>query len=395
MDKVHFRLEKDLRAYLQGIMKVISLTLVCIITLINWGCTKEFIPEIKESPYCVVVDGLITNQPEVYTVNLSWSYPVLENTSFPMTGCEVSVLDDLGNVFKFSESSTPGTYNSDRNTFQGVVGRTYRLHINSKNATPKHYSYESFPVEMKSVPPIDSLYYEKVLIEEATLEDVAKEGCQVYLNTYDPEGDCRYFRWDFTETWKCQIPFDNVVNKTCWISNNSYRINIKNTSSLSESLVNRHPVVYISNETDRLSIRYSINVNQYSMSEDEFQYWEDITEITENVGSLYDIIPYSLNGNLFCVEDPDEQVLGYLSVSAKTSKRIYIDERFSGLEDIYYPECLEAELDAYTPWEMAGETWWIVYNLGTPYITHQKWCVDCTARGTLFRPEFWEDPGYK
>ena len=380
-------------------MKVISVGFVCIISLIYWGCTKEFIPEIKDSPYRVVVDGLITNQPEVYTVKLYWSYPVLENTSYPMTGCDVSVLDDLGNVYKFRESSTPGTYNSDINTFRGVVGRTYRLHINSNNATPKHYSYESFPVEMKPVPPIESLYYEKVLIKEATLEDVAKEGCQVYLNTYDPEGDCRFFRWDYTETWRCEIPFVDIVNKNCWISNNSYRINIKNTSSLSESLINRYPVLFISNETDRLSIRYSIIVNQYSISENEFHYWEDIRGITENVGSLYDFIPYSLNGNLFCVEDPDEQVLGFFSVSAKTSKRINIDEKFSGLENIYFNECLDEyvrpEDQKYIPIHMAGKTWWIIYYEGDMYITHNKWCVDCTARGTLFRPEFWENEGVK
>jgi len=377
-------------------MKTVLVFTASFISLIICGCVKEFFPEIKESPYHVVIDGLITDQPEVYTIRLSWSYPVTGNTGSPMTRCDVTVHDDLGNVYKFEESSIPGTYNSDPEIFRGKVGRIYTLHINAKYATPKRYSYQSFPVEMKSVPPVDSLYYEKVLIKEATLEDVAKEGCQVFLNTYDPEGDCWFFRWDFTETWRCQIPFDLVVNTNCWISNNSNKIIVKNTSSLSDSRVIRQPIVYISNETDRLAYRYSIIVNQYSISENEFQYLDDIKKITENVGSLYDLVPYSIPGNLFCVDDPGEQVLGYFSASAKTSKRIYVDEFFSGLENIYYPECLDQKVErpGDMPYSGQNEWWWLIGYYGT-WVTYKKWCADCTDRGTSLRPAFWVEPGYK
>jgi hypothetical protein len=314
-----------------------------------------------------------------------------------MQGCDVIVYDDLGHEYQFSESSTPGIYISDITTFQGVVGRTYTLHINTKNATPKHYTYESFPVKMIPVPPIDSLYYEKVLIQKATPEYlVAKEGCMIYLDTYDPDGDCRFFRWDYTETWKCQIPYTNVPNRICWISNNSTDINVKNTSVLSENRINRHPILYVSNETDRLSIRYSIFVNQYSLSNNEFSYWDGISKITEDIGGLYDIIPSTINGNLFCIEDPDEQVLGYFSVSARTSKRIYIDEFFSGLENIYYPECLCIDLSKDpAPSSGQNEWWWIIEYYGL-WVTFYEWCADCTARGgTTTRPDWWEDFDYK
>jgi len=79
-------------------------------------------------------------------------------------------------------------------------------------------------------------------------------------------------------------------------------------------------------------------VNQYSLNEDEYIYWEKLQNISEEVGSLYDITPSSISGNIFCIEDPAEQVLGYFSVSAKTSKRIYIDGYFRGLVN-YYTTC--------------------------------------------------------
>ena len=107
---------------------------------------------------------------------------------------------------------------------------------------------------------------------------------------------------------------------------------------MTEDRVARLPLHFISNESDRLAERYSILVNQYSLNEDEYNYWEKLQNISEEVGSLYDITPSSIPGNIFCIEDPAEQVLGYFSVSAKTSKRTYIDENFRGLINLY-SEC--------------------------------------------------------
>jgi hypothetical protein len=79
---------------------------------------------------------------------------------------------------------------------------------------------------------------------------------------------------------------------------------------------------FISNLTDRLRVGYSILVDQYSLNEDEYLYWEKLQSITEQVGGLYDIIPSPVPSNVYCVDDPNEKVLGYFSVSANTSKRL-------------------------------------------------------------------------
>jgi hypothetical protein len=372
-------------------MKVLLSGLVLIIPLIIEGCVEKFTPEIHGTQYLPVVDGLITNQPEIYTVRLFWSIPIWEKTSVIMAGCNVTVHDDLGHVYQFTESSTPGTYISDKSTFQGAVGRIYTLHINTDNATPTHYSYESAPVQMKAVPPIDSLFYKKVIIKEAAPYRGKQEGCQIYLNTYDPHGDCRFYRWDYTETWKFQIPYYYITNQVCWISDNSKNINIKNITALSEIRITHYPLILISNETDRLSERYSVLVNQYSLSEDEFAYWEKISRITQDVGGLYDITPSAIPGNMFCVEDPGEQVLGYFSVSAKTSKRIYIDEIISGLVNPY-KECPADTFGINEPIPGLNIYRWIIEERDGYFVTtYYHRCADCTVRGTTTRPEFWED----
>ena len=359
------------------------------------GCITQFLPETDEDPNLVVVEGLITDQSEVNSVRLSRSMPLGKTSTLkPLKGCIVSITDDAGNRFYLNESNTPGTYQTDPSVFRGIVGRKYTLHININDSFETNYTYESIPMEMKAVPPLDSLYYEKVVIHEQDVNHQLQEGSQVYLNTFDPKGECNFYRWNYVETWKFRLPY-NVPNQTCWITNNSTDINIKNTSILSEDRVTRLPVKFISNETDRLAVRYSILVNQFSVSEDEFSYWDKLQNISEDVGGLYDIVPSSIPGNIFCIEDPGEQVLGYFSVSAKSSKRIYIDENFRGLVNPY-TECATDTIFNNAPIPGLNSFAWVIIEdsyAQPPYkvITDDKSCADCAVRGTTTRPDFWTD----
>jgi hypothetical protein len=376
-------------------MKSINYIIAILFLLIIPGCITQFVPETDEDQNLLVVEGMITDQPEVNTIKLSRSMPLGRKIALkPMKGCTVSITDDQGNTYLLTESPTPGTYQTEVSSFRGVVGRKYTLSIKTNNATTNHYSYQSLPMEMRPVPPIDSLFYEKVTIKEKDMYSGPKEGCQIYVNTYDSQGNCKFFRWDYTETWKFMVPY-TVANQICWISNNSTLINIKNTSILSEDRITKLPLNFISNETDRLSLRYSILVNQYSMNEDEYTYWEKLQNISQEVGSLYDIIPSSIPGNIFCDENPGEQVLGFFSVSAKTSKRLYIDETFRGLVALYM-KCPADTLYGNEPITGLGSYTWVIVDQPyamPPYkvISHDKFCADCTTRGSVIRPAFWEE----
>lgn len=376
-------------------MKSISYIIASLFFLIISGCITQFVPETDEDQNLVVVEGLITDQPDVNTIKLSRSLPLGKKIILrPLRGCSVSITDDQGSTFLLTESSTYGTYLTNVSEFQGVVGRKYTLHINTNNSTTTHYSYQSLPMELRAVPPIDSLFYEKLTLKEKTEFTGPKEGCQVYLNTHDPAGNCNFYRWEYIETWKFQLPY-MTTNNTCWITNNSNKITIKNTSVLAEDIVARLPLHLITYETDRLSVRYSIMVNQYSVSEDEYIYWEKLQNISEEVGSLYDITPSSIPGNIFCIEDPGEQVLGYFSVSAKTSKRIYIDETFRGLVALY-KECPTDTIYGNAQIPYLNSNVWIIDDQPfamPPFkvITDKKFCADCTTRGTTTKPDFWDD----
>lgn len=376
---------------MKRILKILPFLLLFILT----GCITQFYPETTESTDILVVEGLITDQYEPYTIKLSNSMPLNSSQNvIPLTGCNVSVSDDLGNLYNFTET-TDGKYISDPSLFRGEIGRSYILHIR-RNTSSGIENYESKPVEMEPVPPIDSLYYEKVVIHKADAWTQLQEGCQIYLDTQDPTNTCKYYRWEFTETWEFHIPY-TVSNSICWVSDNSDMINIKSTSAYSDDKITRFPIDFISNNSDRLGVKYSMFVNQYSLSEDEYHYWEKLQNVTEKVGGLYDIIPASVPSNVYCTDNPAQSVLGYFSVSAKSSRRLFVTGNFSGWQTPYTDNVCVADTvynNAFIP-NLNVDKWIIVVHQLPPpsYVvyTFNKGCADCTVRGTNIKPDFWDD----
>ena len=376
--------------------------------LITTGCVTSYTPVNIENEQALVVEGLITDQPGVYTMEISLSTPLWgSGMKAAMTGCTVWITDDNGGRFDLTEGEKFGTYLTDPATFRGEAGRTYTLHIIANERLGNLY-YESYPTKMIATPPVDSVYYEKRMFNQPGFGAV--EGCQIFLDTHDPEGECRFYKWEYNETWEFSLP-DNftVLNKTCWQSENSTRILIKNSSSLENERIIRFPLLTISNPVDRLSVKYSLLVNQFSLNENEFYYWQKIKKMTEETGGLYDVIPASISSNIYCPDDITRKVLGYFSVSAVKSKRIFIKDDFFN-RNMQYFNCIADTVHK-------SGNYWVKYNyfthrndtvtgLGDSYwvlidfpgsvppvrmITWNKDCADCTTRGTVLKPDFWPD----
>lgn len=365
--------------------------LVSFLVLLS-SCITQFIPQTNEDKKLLVVEGLITNLPDTNIIFLSESLPLgTKASSNPVSGCIVTISDDLGNSYDFTETS-PGKYVTSPSKFQGITGRFYTLHI-IRTGADNNSKYESSPVEMKYDPPIDSLYYERSVFNEINGIS-SEEGCQVYLNTHDPTNQAQFYRWEYSETWELILPY-TVPNKICWVTSKSDIINIKSTTILEKATIRRYPVNFISNETDRLRVKYSILVKQYSLNEDEYQYWEKLQNITEQVGGLYDMIPSSIPSNIYNTENPNEKVLGYFSVSGATSKRLFIEENFAGIFNLYTDVyCIEDTIFNDEPIPSLNSFVWVIVDHPIPpppykVITRNKGCYDCTLRGTTIKPDFW------
>jgi hypothetical protein len=385
---------------------LLYLTLLIVILYIS-GCVKEFIPVTGVDKKFYVVEGLITDQPGVHTIKISRSVPLGEEAQFdPVANCKVRLSDNSGLNLQLAPGSN-GTYVTPPD-FKGEVGRKYQLYIEiyERKSTPPYTSYvlhtlKSLPVEMFPVPDIDSLYYEKV---ELTSEDgysYPGEGCKVFLNTSDPGDKCKFYRWDYTETWKVLAPYyQRSINRLCWNTKESEDIIVKAVGTLSANRIESQPIKFITNESDRLIERYRIEVNQYSVAEDEYNYWSNIEKIMEHSGGLYDKLPAPIPGNMFCNDDPDLQILGYFSASAKKSRTLYIDEYFKRQVDPYalctkdtlYQDEVEGPFPPPGFLDLDKIYYWVLELQSTFLIqTNNEACVDCTVNGSAIKPDDWED----
>lgn len=371
-------------------MNRLTLILFAILLSVISGCTMEFVPDSDVISETLVVEGMITDQDRVNRIRLSLSQPIgqMLNKKVPVTGAVVSITDDDGTVTSLTESP-PGTYCTDSVQFRGLVGASYSLRVLLGGR-----EYETDFMEMKPVPPIDSLYYEKVLINDAKDTINIDEGARIYADTHDPTGKCLFYRWDYSETWEYRIPYA-VTKRVCYITERSDQILIKNTSPYSQAKVTRFPVTYINHETDRLKERYTILLRQYSLNEQEYNFWERVSDVSQDVGNLYDLTPSAIPGNIRSCSDPDETVLGYFSVSAVSEKRLFIKDHFYGLPH-FFTYCATDTLGGTLPSTGFETDYWVIEDFSDeipPFwiITTYKECADCTIRGTSEMPPFWRD----
>ena len=67
---------------------------------------------------------------------------------------------------------------------------------------------------------------------------------------------------------------------------------------------------------------FFFSVKQLSINREAYEYWEKIKIVINNQGSLFDIPPAPVFGNIANVEDRNEIVLGYFEVAKTKVTRI-------------------------------------------------------------------------
>jgi hypothetical protein len=378
------------------------LTVPACTLLILSGCIEPFYPDIEEYENVLVVDGLITDENIVYTVRLSRTLHFDDINKKPVPGAVVQVTDDLGNSFAFTEVS-PGTYRSDPSLFTGQAGRKYKLLVETTDGG----RYESDFEEMKKVPAIDSVHWQYQ--ERPSLDpDNPVKGIEILVDTHDPENKTRYYSWSWNETWEFYTPYHkDTIPSHCWKYDSCKVIQIGSTDHLTEDILENYPLYYISEGTNRLAVRYSVLVKQYSLTKEAFNYWSRIKETNENTGTLFDPIPTQVTGNIKDIGDPDKPVLGYFQASAVTGSRIFIDRSELMVHKLFISdgfrycesEMCSDSLDVFRPCylDAVENEGWVIYfqEISGPkiyyYMTNSVACFDCTVNGSPDRPDFWKD----
>ena len=397
-----------------------NLSGVIIIAVILSGCIDPFYPKVQAYESLLVVDALVTDEDAPYYCRLSRSMKELNKAPEMVKGATVKIIDDLGTINDLIEISA-GVYKSDSLKFRGEVGRSYKLYIRTKEGE----EYESEPARMYEAPDIDSLYF----IKDSEINDEGElhEGIRIYSDSKKPD-DGRYFHWTYEEWWKFHVPFPrryDFINENsiipvsspdpviCWRHNRSNEIIIGSAETDISGSSDKKSLLFIpSDKSDRLMIQYYIKVRQYSISEEEYEFWDHMKQINEAGGDIFDRQPFQIISNIHNINKSKERVLGYFKISSVRQASIYITRR--EIDSLHFKNfdygcdmLFVGPKDDFPnkPGKQVTfiQLYYIVTDAGYVFIDYsvdengslsklifvKNYCSDCTVTGDPAKPDFW------
>ncbi len=305
------------------------LFIVLLVIGILSACLDPFpLPDVTSG--FLVVEGTFTDEPLENRIRVTWAGQVNEAPTW-VKEARVTVSDDQGNTELYYHSDE-GYYLPFSEDFLAVPGRNYVLRIELNDGRV----YESESTICKEAVPIEDLRWEAVEAPSPDGTDLWK-GVEIYLDTYDPTNESRYFLWKYEETWETVVPnpirdvyigngnFREVFNSSrCFLEDRSRDIMAISTADQAISEIRNHPIIFVPSNTSRLYRHYRIDLTQYNLSEEAYIYHEKLQKITGQTGTIFDQQPTTLYGNVRNMNDESEIVMGYFIVSAVSKRSVDI-----------------------------------------------------------------------
>ena len=381
-------------------------TILAICVGFLFQCKDKYVSPYK-SPNLgyLVVEGFISGNTRIQ-YNLSRTLPLPGDSTIPgETGATVQVEGNDNSTIPLTEQ-TGGTYSSiDTPTLNTQT--KYRLRIHTKAGE----DYLSDFVPYHPSPAIDSINW-----------TYGSTGVTIYANTHDPANATRYYQWNFVETWEyhsaeqSDYEYDTAAGKviprpdsseiyTCWHTDTATNVLLGTSIKLAQDVIYRQPIQSVVMNSVQISYLYSILVYQWALTDSGYNYMSILQKNTESLGSIFDVLPSQLAGNIHCLTKPSEQVVGWVSAGTIQQQRIFIS-LYQVPDWRYRFTC--SEPDTVVPLDsikirnafLLGGKVPIEPHVTPPSVFSDGWttnvvyCVDCRAQGGITaRPPYWP-PGY-
>lgn len=166
-----------------------------------WACVDRLSYDIgAPNAYPVVVDGFISDQPGPYQVTVSRSFDI-ESKDSPKINISARsvVISSSAGEREELEQITQGIYRTSPSGIQGVVGRSYQLHITLLDGR----SYVSRPDTLRPSGQVDRVYFSFVTRYDEL--GAVHYGFNVYFDASTSNDDATEFLWRFVGTYRADI----------------------------------------------------------------------------------------------------------------------------------------------------------------------------------------------
>ncbi|MBX2897739.1 MAG: DUF4249 domain-containing protein [Cyclobacteriaceae bacterium] len=352
-------------------------------------------PEISQSVPALIIDGFINSGGDS-KLTLSWSQNIGDSDQPQYETAATVWIEDEAGTQHYLNSDNTGSYYLYA---QPLPATRYQLRIITANA--RHYQSDFEPV--LQTPSIDSVRWR--------LTDTA--GVAFHVSTHDDQPASGFYKWTFEETWEYRSAFissiqldasNQVVPRTeyinqCWRTLTNTDILIESTTRLQKNQVSQFQLTSFLQNSERARYRYSLLARQQAITQAAYNYWKQVKQSTEDLGTLFGPLPHQVNGNIKCTSHPTEIAIGYFSISTVSSERAFVSFLQLPIPTQYITQYNGCEALEITPT--------MVSSFGGPYLLIEPiyigfgpmlagykygsyFCVDCRyAGGTTTKPDFW------
>lgn len=373
--------------------------LILLLVLIE-SCKDRYFPEYKTTDKgYLVVEGILNAGNEPTNIYISRTYPIESAGKKPLEQSAIVTVEGNDNTIQTLAMTAQGIYHhAGLSLMQNIE---YRLRIKTSDGQ----EYLSDFVKVKKTPPIDSIGF-----------NATDKGINIYVNTHDPANNTTYYRWDFDETWEINsfytsvIIYDKNVNpppfirdrifpdeqiNRCWRYGISNNLLFASSAKLTADVIHEKPIQLIPNADEKLSVLYSMLLRQYSMDKKAYEFFDLMKKNTESIGTVFDPLPSEIRGNIKCITNPDEIVIGYVSATTVERKRVFIRRPANWghsnqclLPQVVPPDSVDYYFgtNALIPVSIQPRENSSIVD----YLGGEPACVDCRSRGgNIQRPSFW------
>ncbi|RYJ52742.1 DUF4249 domain-containing protein [Flavobacterium petrolei] len=381
-----------------------------ILNILN-SCSEAYNLQTDTYQEALVVEATITNEFIRQEIKISKTSQFEDEGIEKESGAIVIIEDDLGNTFPFEEKDD--IYIS-KNPFKAESNREYTLKIETNEGKVFKSSSQKLTTENKILDIIPKL---------VTTKD-NERGIQITVNNYDSTNSSKYYRYEYEETYKIVAPVwrqqklvvtgqqevalipNSLETRICYKTQKSNDIILASTTNLQEDKVNLD-IRFISDNDYIISHRYSIIVKQYVLSLESYSFRRTLKDLSTSSSIFSPKQPGFLNGNIKCISNTNEKVIGFFEVSSFSSKRIFFNH-----EDLfpnepkppYFTNCDEQEYKFCFGYsvpvcegpllisKIKGNTIAYSSNLSNSfYSVVPIECGDCTSFSSNLIPSFWID----
>jgi len=333
----------------------------------------------------------------ISTVQLSYVLPLDRSAKGTVSGY-AWIEDDLGNKYlPAGGSSTRGDFlyiptdselAQNASSFRAVVeadGETYTSEWTTPDPAPRITDIH-FEADNSDVTVMVNL--------ETGVENPGYLGF-LYEETWEFHSDFMCVYDIDPKTWRITERITPYPHYWCYRTRTPMEIVLADVSHMETGAIRDVPV-WSFPRTDKRNLRkYSILVKAFALSAEAYRYNRQLQEVSDQGGDLFSPDPGYMEGNLVCSSNPDKDVMGLVLSGRVSSRRAFLDSRYSHYKDPDDSTLGEVKMD------VIEEFYYEMNYRPVKYVETEEesfigWghlrCFDCIEDGgTQIKPDYWDN----